>query len=339
MNKKISTPVGVLIIVLVAVILGGGILAYQYLWLLREEAKNAQEPVVCALEAKVCPDGSAVGRTGPNCEFVECSPAKIDETVSWETYTNTQYRFEIKYPNNWFVHDATNEVNCEEKLAGVQPNKILFSDKKIEDCPQTLTHGWFWFSIWIYDKYYNGNIDKNFVLNGIPSNKTIETEVNEIGDDPRTTINFYYNNLRWAISYLNDSGGISADSNFEKMLSTFKFIDVTPAQVVSDFYNCYIEKRLNQFLPADEVLNDCVGLEESYKKLVLGPGSNDLIIGASDYPDGTYIKIGETETKDNTATVIVSLLDQGSFWKNHKLKVFLILINKEWKINKIELIP
>lgn len=26
----------------------------------------------CTMEAKVCPDGSAVGRTGPNCEFAPC---------------------------------------------------------------------------------------------------------------------------------------------------------------------------------------------------------------------------------------------------------------------------
>lgn len=30
------------------------------------------EPVACTLEAKICPDGSAVGRGGPNCEFEEC---------------------------------------------------------------------------------------------------------------------------------------------------------------------------------------------------------------------------------------------------------------------------
>lgn len=27
---------------------------------------------VCTMEAKMCPDGSAVGRTGPNCEFAAC---------------------------------------------------------------------------------------------------------------------------------------------------------------------------------------------------------------------------------------------------------------------------
>ncbi len=26
----------------------------------------------CTMEAKVCPDGSAVGRTGPRCEFAPC---------------------------------------------------------------------------------------------------------------------------------------------------------------------------------------------------------------------------------------------------------------------------
>jgi hypothetical protein len=29
-------------------------------------------PVACTQEAKLCPDGSAVGRTGPNCEFSLC---------------------------------------------------------------------------------------------------------------------------------------------------------------------------------------------------------------------------------------------------------------------------
>lgn len=30
------------------------------------------QPVACTMEAKLCPDGSAVGRVGPNCEFAAC---------------------------------------------------------------------------------------------------------------------------------------------------------------------------------------------------------------------------------------------------------------------------
>ena len=31
-----------------------------------------QEPVACTADAKLCPDGTGVGRTGPNCEFAPC---------------------------------------------------------------------------------------------------------------------------------------------------------------------------------------------------------------------------------------------------------------------------
>ncbi len=33
---------------------------------------NIPEGVACTMEAKLCPDGSYVGRQGPNCEFAEC---------------------------------------------------------------------------------------------------------------------------------------------------------------------------------------------------------------------------------------------------------------------------
>lgn len=30
------------------------------------------ERQICTMDAKICPDGSAVGRTGPNCTFPAC---------------------------------------------------------------------------------------------------------------------------------------------------------------------------------------------------------------------------------------------------------------------------
>jgi len=35
-------------------------------------AEVTAPPIACTMEAKLCPDGSAVGRTGPNCEFAQC---------------------------------------------------------------------------------------------------------------------------------------------------------------------------------------------------------------------------------------------------------------------------
>jgi hypothetical protein len=38
-------------------------------------AQPPPEGQVCTRDAKVCPDGSTVGRTGPNCEFAACPAA------------------------------------------------------------------------------------------------------------------------------------------------------------------------------------------------------------------------------------------------------------------------
>lgn len=35
-------------------------------------AKPLPRSIACTMEVKLCPDGSAIGRTGPNCEFAEC---------------------------------------------------------------------------------------------------------------------------------------------------------------------------------------------------------------------------------------------------------------------------
>lgn len=39
---------------------------------LTQENNNDPEQVACTLDAKICPDGSAVGRVAPDCEFAQC---------------------------------------------------------------------------------------------------------------------------------------------------------------------------------------------------------------------------------------------------------------------------
>lgn len=46
---------------------------------------DEMENTVCTLEAKICPDGSSVGRTGPNCEFAPCPimvPLESNQTAT-----------------------------------------------------------------------------------------------------------------------------------------------------------------------------------------------------------------------------------------------------------------
>jgi len=87
MQKKISTLAGIITIIFVAVILVGGVFVYQ-------QNQTQQNQIACTMEAKICPDGSAVGRSGPKCEFALCP----DYTVGWKTYTNTQLGLSFKYP-------------------------------------------------------------------------------------------------------------------------------------------------------------------------------------------------------------------------------------------------
>ncbi len=39
-------------------------------------------PVACTEEAMECPDGSAVGREGPNCEFAACPGDELSEEAA-----------------------------------------------------------------------------------------------------------------------------------------------------------------------------------------------------------------------------------------------------------------
>lgn len=42
---------------------------------------SSNDPVFCTMDAKLCPDGSSVGRVGPNCEFAAC-PGEVPEPDS-----------------------------------------------------------------------------------------------------------------------------------------------------------------------------------------------------------------------------------------------------------------
>jgi len=42
--------------------------------------------VACTMEAKICPDGSAVGRQGPNCEFAACPPMNNSSPANYTLY-------------------------------------------------------------------------------------------------------------------------------------------------------------------------------------------------------------------------------------------------------------
>lgn len=60
---------------LLIVILGVGGLLYR-----NALERPLGEYQACTLDARVCPDGSAVGRTGPSCSFAPCPPPNMERS-------------------------------------------------------------------------------------------------------------------------------------------------------------------------------------------------------------------------------------------------------------------
>jgi hypothetical protein len=83
----INTKQILIILVLIGVLFGAG---YFY------NKKNSSDEIACTLEAKLCPDGSYVGRNGPKCEFTPCP--EVPQHVGWKTYDEGGISFQ--YPEN-----------------------------------------------------------------------------------------------------------------------------------------------------------------------------------------------------------------------------------------------
>lgn len=80
MFAKISRPAAWLLFPYIIWVSFAGYLNFS-IWQL---SNNAPKAIQCTMEAKLCSDGSAVGRTGPNCEFAKCPEEVIllnDQTL------------------------------------------------------------------------------------------------------------------------------------------------------------------------------------------------------------------------------------------------------------------
>lgn len=103
---KSKLPWIIIIILLVLVGIFGG-------YFVLNQMKQNQTPTpapdqkACSQEAKICPDGSGVGREGPNCEFAACpaTPASSSaDTSNWKTYSGDKFTF--KYPQKFYTKET-----------------------------------------------------------------------------------------------------------------------------------------------------------------------------------------------------------------------------------------
>lgn len=70
-NPPVDRPKSKLPII-IALIIGALILLVNISFGFYLLKQKASKQTVCTMEAKICPDGTSVGRSGPKCEFAPC---------------------------------------------------------------------------------------------------------------------------------------------------------------------------------------------------------------------------------------------------------------------------
>ncbi len=117
--KPVSSPSK-----LFPLIVGGLILAVvalasaYYLFLQKNVLPITPIEQACTMEAMLCPDGSAVGRSGPNCEFAPCP--EVQATPATDA---TESGEKLACPRDTFTcEDGTQVIRTEPDCSFVCPS-------------------------------------------------------------------------------------------------------------------------------------------------------------------------------------------------------------------------
>ena len=218
LNKGISTPIGILIIVLVAVIAVGGILFFY-------KSVECYSPIDCESKTHIM----CVGQWGCvdyKCVW-SCETGEIikDETSDWKTYRNEEYEFEVKYPNNWeisrrasFVADFRHQ-EMEKNHACISIRFEEFLGSSIEE--HLKKQG---------DQYTLSKVkcleEEKFTLVSIDGKEALRCE--DLPDPfPTTAILLSTNNFIYHIEKIDTEicRNFDTEKVFNQILSTFRFLD------------------------------------------------------------------------------------------------------------------
>lgn len=247
-NKVFNPLTWILIFVLIFAFSAAGI----YVWQNKDSLSFLKLQLkVCTMEAKICPDGSSVGRTGPNCEFTACPLPKSASSspvtqipVGWKIYNNKDLGISIQYPANLRV--INDENRKESKPIQYLGHSILIADSedrlKLTESVQINIENTLIYEVpWSNGKIINLT-KENLELFHLPGpEKVIKTEIN--GRYALLT-QFSTNGLHTVVSIIDDKRvlKIKIDSKDESLitlhnqiLSTFKFTNATQAGEMADW--------------------------------------------------------------------------------------------------------
>ena len=104
-----------------------------FLGLLGLGCVEPEEPVACTAEAKLCPDGSYVGRQPPDCEFDECPETEFCD-ASTPCDVGECYKFEDEDAPICYIGDPCERCpGMECTIAESYPMQVFCVDEEPED--------------------------------------------------------------------------------------------------------------------------------------------------------------------------------------------------------------
>ena len=200
------------------------------------DRSNSSLPIACPADAKLCPDGSAVGRTGPKCEFQPCS-----QTVG-KTYDNQKNSYQFNYPSNMIIAGDQDRID----LITPTGNHIYLtidSDSsptieqylaKVDKISQTA---------WENSPSVKVKSTKKTVINGLNCIQRVEDDLSAGIEVTNTYFKSGTNIVISTYSAIPGNESTSDEQTYSQILSTFKFIGKT--QTTTSSWKTYTNEIYN----------------------------------------------------------------------------------------------
>ncbi|MCL4416708.1 MAG: hypothetical protein M1365_08450 [Actinobacteria bacterium] len=195
---------GLIVLVLIAIGTSAG---YFFL--------NSNKQIACTLEAKLCPDGSSVGRTGSKCEFAKCPDIKPSTTSApvevsgWKNYQNSTLNISFKYPDSLTLTQEKSSTASYIYLKNESENLTFEIVKQLGN-----------------NLLSRGKLEKTVSFNNISWNFYGSSSYCDAGECGDISPGYSTRNGSLLISFYIVKG---TDSSIpEKILSTFQFNSLTP---------------------------------------------------------------------------------------------------------------